>query len=407
MKNKFYLNLMLFSFIVIFSVNYKFLIEKSRGYLFLLENKPDITLIGRVKMADGLGRLLVELLDELSDKYKVSVCSYDNDLSSVPKRLHKLIKYQNPKSLGKYLIYLDPIWLPRHSMSVKDIIPKNKNLDCIRIAYSMAESSQICDEWVFIINSYFDYCLVPDSYYVDVYKNSGVNIPIFSVPLGTNLNDYLKAEIKEKSHKRFTFGNSSALIDRKNIGLLIEAFINVFGDNPDVILKINARNKDSEIENKIRTLSKNNINKNIYLNVEELSQNEYLRFMSSLDCFVNISKGEGFSIQPREAMALGMPVICSDNTAQKTLCNTQLIKTVKSDISEPAYYWYTKRYHGEQYTCKVEDVEKALVDVYQNYSEHLKLAQRRREYAREFTSKKFAERIISFIEQIEQSNEIH
>jgi len=404
LKNSIYKYLFISSLAAILLVNYKSLVNTVLGYSYRLDNKPDITLIGRVKMADGLGRLLVELLDELSDKYKVSICSYDNDLLNVPKRLHKLIKYQNPKSLGKYLIYLDPIWLPKHPMSVKDCIPKNKSPDCIRIAYSMAESSQICDEWVFIINSYFDYCLVPDPYYVDVYKNSGVNIPVFSVPLGTNLNDYLKAEIKEKSHKRFAFGNSSAWIDRKNIGLLIEAFINVFADNPDVILKINARNGYSETENKIRALSKDHINKNIYINVEELNKNEYLRFMSSLDCFVNISKGEGFSIQPREAMALGIPVICSDNTAQKTLCNTQLIKTVKSEISEPAYYWYTKRYHGEQYTCKIEDVEKALLDVYQNYSEHLKLAQKRREYAREFTSNKFAERIISFIEQIERSN---
>lgn len=78
-------------------------------YLSLYIKQPEITLVGKVKMADGLGRILVELADVLNEHVRINIISYVNDLTDVPKRLHKLIKYQNQNVFGKKVVYLDPL----------------------------------------------------------------------------------------------------------------------------------------------------------------------------------------------------------------------------------------------------------------------------------------------------------
>ena len=59
---------------------------------------------------------------------------------------------------------------------------------------------------------------------------------------------------------------------------------------------------------------------------------KYIEFISTFDCYVNLSKGEGFSIPPRESLALGIPCIISDNTAHKTICDSGLVLPVTSKI---------------------------------------------------------------------------
>ena len=105
----------------------------------------------------------------------------------------------------------------------------------------------------------------------------------------------------------------------------------------------------------------------------------FKRFLN-IDCLVNISTGEGFSIQPREAMALGIPVIVSDNTAQTTLCATGLVKRVPSNILIPAHYPWPGDF-GFQYDCRTCDVAAALQDVYKNYDKYLRNAALCREWA--------------------------
>ena len=138
---------------------------------------PEVTLVGRVKMADGLGRIVVEALTSISKEKYCNVISYDNDLKGIPDNLKNKIKFQADK-LGKFVIYFDPIWIGDSRFDKKfdleNLFKEEKPENQIRIAYSMYEASKIPQEWVIKINSYFDYVLVPDEYLIDVYQNSGV-----------------------------------------------------------------------------------------------------------------------------------------------------------------------------------------------------------------------------------------
>ncbi|MEI8300916.1 MAG: glycosyltransferase [Chlamydiota bacterium] len=337
-------------------------------------SKPYLTIIGVVKMSDGLGRQSVELIDALKDEVSIGfVQTSKPSYKDVPQSIKRIIKNVY-RPLGKVIIFEECIWSPEKEHYKLLRTPREDSQ--IRLAYTMFESSEIPKEWVFILNNYFDAAIVPDSYFVKVYQNSGVDIPIFVLPLGLNLQPLLQTEIKTKPHFPIVFGNFGACDIRKNQKLLVEAFYEAFGNTSDVCLKINSRYAQEDTAEDIKRFIREHNITNIDFTQKCWNSAEYLEAFKTLDCFISISKGEGFSIQPREAMALGIPVIVSDNTAQHTICRTGFTKAVKATLKEPAMRrWGTilkePLQYGYEYNCKKEDVVEAFLDMYHNYDYYL------------------------------------
>jgi glycosyltransferase involved in cell wall biosynthesis len=338
---------------------------------------PDLTIFGAVNMKDGIGRMSVDLIQALKDEMSINFISTDPvHLGDVPKEVIPFLK-KGGKAKGKVAILEDIVWLPKHSSYKKFVRHTSKKQ--VRIAYSMFESTMIPYEWVFIFNNYFDAVVVPDSFLVSVYKACGVRVPVFEVPLGLQLEAFSKEPLRSCAHQPLTFGNLGACVDRKNQLTLLRAFAKAFGDSPDARLRINCRSGDRSliglINKEIDFLGLHNVE----FTQLPLDSAEYLKLFKTLDCLVNLSKGEGYSIQPREAMALGIPVIVTDNTAQSTLCKTGLVRAVASDECEPAPYFGHMSF-GVWYTCSIDEVANALLDVYTNYDMFLKKAQASREW---------------------------
>jgi glycosyltransferase involved in cell wall biosynthesis len=361
---------------------------------------PDLTIIGAVEMKDGLGKHCAECIEAL---HKDAVIGFmpttTPSFKGVSKTAKQIIK-NHLRPFGRVILFFDCVWTPN-----KDnykILKTKKSKDQIRLAYSMVESSQIPNEWVKILNEYFDAVIVPDNYYIKVYEQSGVLIPVFSVSLGVNLKPFLRQELKVKPHHPFVFGNFGAGVARKNQKLLVEAFHEAFGSNPNIILKINCRYVHPEVEQDIRQYLHEHGIRNIFFSKNALDQELYIEEFQSLDCLVYISKGEGFSIQPREAMALGIPVILSDNTAHKTICKTGLARKIPSCIQEPAWNtWGTilKKpiQYGYQYNCHKEDVVEALVDMYTHYDTYLKQAPDMKKWVQQYDFSELRSLYLSFV----------
>jgi glycosyltransferase involved in cell wall biosynthesis len=345
------------------------------SYIYLsYYTKPDLTVVGAVQMKDGLGRHAVECIDTLVDEVSIgflpTALPCYQGVSAVAKKIIK----NTHRPFGKVVLFFDCVWTP--AQEPYKILKTKKTPDQVRFAYSMVESSQIPPEWVDIFNEYFDAVIVPDAYYVKVYEQSGVNIPVFTVSLGLNLKPFLQQKLKTQQNHPFVFGNFGAGISRKNHKLLIEAFHQAFANNPDVILKINCRYMHPSVEKEILAYLNTHAIDNVLFTKQCLDQQQYLEEFKSLDCLVYLSKGEGFSIQPREAMALGIPIILTDNTAHKTICRSGLAKKIPSSIEEPAWStWGTilqePIQYGHHYNCKKEDVVDALLDMYNNYNNYL------------------------------------
>lgn len=343
----------------------------------------DLTIIGQVKMTDSIGRQPVEVIKALREDLNIGFIPTDVfDMTNVPKNINKLLHKE--KKIAPVVLFEEVLGYPDIAYYKKVFnLPSEKH---IKIAYSMVESTKIPEAWASILNTYFDAVAVPDEFLVDVYKNSGVNIPIYVVPLTIDLSPLLSQEIKSKINTPFVFANFSCCEKRKNQLLLVRAFAKAFGDQRDVILRINYRsgNPDTiaKLKKEVTKLGLSNIE---FMYMEESNSQDYIANFSNIDCYVSLSKGEGFAIQPREAMAAGIPVIVTNNTAQSILCKSGLVRSVDSNIPESADF-FDGESAGDFFNCRLDDAKEALLDVYYNYDKYLKSAEAARKWAEQYSS---------------------
>ncbi|MCH9631582.1 MAG: hypothetical protein S4CHLAM37_16060 [Chlamydiia bacterium] len=338
-----------------------------------------MTVLGFIDMSDGLGRQSLELIQALKDDVDVGFKpTRKSKLADVPDSVASYLETAN-KKLGKIVIYEDVLYPISHTYFTK------KFKDCpdsqIRFAYTMLESSKIPKRWALTLNEHFDAALVPDEFLIKVYKDSGVTIPIFVVPLGLNLNEFEAKPLKKKANIPFTFANFGTCISRKNHKDLILAFHEAFGDDPRVKLWINCKYSADNLFENLQSLVKELGVSNISLTNKCFSKEEYVANFDLVDCYVNTTKSEGFSIQPREAMTLGIPCIVSDNTAQKTICKSGLVKSVPTSHTEPAYYEFFADISGERYVPDYNKTVEALLDVYNNYEKYLMKSEKMKKWA--------------------------
>lgn len=338
----------------------------SAAVFFLPSKQKDLTIIGFVNQKDGIGKQSTDLMDAFEGELKMNL-------------IHTRGKTTKKKpEFGKVILFEEMLWWPKQE-KYKKILSSNRDTS-IRIAYSVWESTQIPQEWVMILNEHFDAVCVPSKFLVTAYQNSGVKIPIFELPLGLNLSKFLKEPLKSQKNTPFVFGNLSACSERKNQVQLIKAFAKAFGNNPNVQLRINCRYGEREVSNAItREIVAQNLN-NVIFTQFALSEKEYIDLFKTLDCYVSPSKGEGFSIQPREAMALGIPVIATNNTGQEPICASGLIKSIKTPLKEIAIFPWGDSY-GHNFNCEVDELANALIEVYENYDVHLAQSNQAREWA--------------------------
>ncbi len=382
---------------------------------FFIASSHDLVVAGPLSFADGTGRITYSLLDQLSQSLDVAYYCQDaffkHTLIDDPYQLQS--RLQLTDNLDNHKIFLCTDGLP--GLETSDYykkVPKKT----VRIIYSAFESTELPQFAVKIFNEYFDKVVVPDDFLVEVYKKSGVIIPVIVAPMGLYLKPFfLKKHNKYlKGQKPFVFSCVATRHVRKNIKKLIQAFAAVFGNNTDYLLKIqlkpgvidfvsevnafshylfneNDQNLEKSadlpvqeefIEDVIRELKVNNIQ----LFTDVMNEQEYVDFIASSDCYVLISTGEGFSNTPREAMAAGVPVILSNNTAHRTLVNSGYVLPVESSKAIDAWYEaFTKPIvAGKQFDCTQYAVEEALQEMVIHYDKYYDKAKEGRDWVLQY-----------------------
>lgn len=365
--------------------------QKTRAY------HTDLTVVGNVRLADSLGKQSVDLIESLKDSMSISFVSTRRiapvDMQSCPEALAKILKTSGRTHSGKVLIFEDMLTRRPDKELIGDFWSKYKlkksAKDQIRFAYSMFESSLVPKSWVTILNTCFDAVLVPDEFLVKVYRDSGVVLPMFVIPLGRDLKEFVSAPIKKDRGHPFVFANFSYCAPRKNLLKLIQAFDTAFGNNPDVQLLLCWRSFSTKTRETLFSEIAARGLENVKIEERAVDGKTYLQRFLGVDCYVNIATGEGFSIQPREAMALGIPTIVTNNTGQKTICASGLARAVPSDIEVPAQYFFPGDF-GVQYQCRIEDVVEALQDVYSQYALYLQRSEKAREWAAQYRYEQLA-----------------
>ncbi len=352
----------------------------------------DVSIVGPINYADGLGRIAIGLAECLKDDLSVNhiPCCY-TDTNGIPGSVASIVKDTNDTP-GNVAFFTSSIrWQDKPFW-------KSVPQQCfIKIAYSLIESTKIPAYWVEVLNKEFDVVVVADEFYRSVYAQSGVNIPIFVIPHGMYIEHLIEAPLKEKG-ETFIFGCSGSFNERKNQELLIDAFMQEFtADEP---VKLVLQGRDNYEGYGERLVKKAQGAQNIEFVFECLTQDLYEELVSTFDCYVLVSKGEGFSVTPREALALGIPCIIANNTAQKTLCDSGFVCSVRSETQVPSTYpkgLFTEDPCGFQFKCEIDDVRRALREVYTHYEQHKQKALEGRKWVEQYLWKNLKSRFTNLI----------
>ena len=208
----------------------------------------------------------------------------------------------------------------------------------LRLACIILDSDQLPEEMVAIANQRFDAAIVSSPHLRDVARSSGVRIPIGVLPIALDLEPLLSRPRRDWPSQKIRFGSVASFHERKGADQLIAAFIQTFGNRDDVELVIHSNlgfgNLFGGLAAKVDQLGI----RNVKLSHLDLAESELIDLIDSFDIFVNCSRGEGYSIGPRQALALGKPLVLSAVGGHLELEGTRGVFLVRADVTVPARY---------------------------------------------------------------------
>ena len=191
------------------------------------------------------------------------------------------------------------------------------------VGYCAWESSKLPPKWVDCINMLPE-VWVPSTYNKVVYEACGVKSKVEVVPhvwfdqklLTKNKINITDCFGTELSKTKYTFYSIGELTARKSIEELVKVFdkLNDKYPNTQLLLKVHYKdytlNNINYIVNKLSVLT-DKIGKSIHLLLMNLNEREMLSLHSFGDCYVSLTKSEGFGLTIFEAFHLKKDVIAT------------------------------------------------------------------------------------------------
>lgn len=193
-----------------------------------------------------------------------------------------------------------------------------RNTGKYKIGYTMLETTGIPDEWVRQANM-MDEVWVPSNFNVKTFRDSGVTVPIYVMPLGVDTNFFNENIHSQKKHNKYTFLSIFEWGERKAPEVLLKAYFDAFTKDDDVLLICKIFNNDGSIDVKSE-IDKMNLPEDgpevliLYNQIIEDYQMPIL--YRSADCFVLPTRGEGWGMPILEAMACGIPALATRWSSQ-------------------------------------------------------------------------------------------
>jgi glycosyltransferase involved in cell wall biosynthesis len=161
-----------------------------------------------------------------------------------------------------------------------------------------------------------DYLLTPSFISKERMEKLGVTKPIFVLPHGIDPNIF-KYKPRKKSDK-FKFLYVGECSDRKGIFNLLDAFIELFGDNLDVELHIKS-NTAMVFYNGEDIKKYTEKYKNIFWHVSNVGHENIIELYDDCHVYVYPSRADTFGMTLLEAMACGLPIISTSEAGATEL----------------------------------------------------------------------------------------
>ncbi|MCK4259898.1 MAG: glycosyltransferase family 4 protein [Halanaerobiales bacterium] len=273
------------------------------------------------------------------------------------------------------------------------------------IGYNVYEGDNPPFSWINNMNnSHIKEVFVPSNYVKKVYEKAGVKKPIRVLPHCVD-NIYKPKKVNKAKvfnilkgseflKGKFVFFGMGAIYgvskrDRKGLDILLEAFDESFGKNPNVALLIKV-NLNYAISSHLKLGTKFDLNsyigqfvkpgcKNIFILVQDLNEEQLVNVYNAVDCGVFPARAEGFGMCQQEMMAVGKPVITTDfsgtnDFSQKSLrIKVKCFKFAEFDhVSDQRIPYVGTKWSEPNKT----DLKRLMKKVYNNYKTIKKSAEK-------------------------------
>lgn len=239
------------------------------------------------------------------------------------------------------------------------------------VGFTMLEVTGIPDDWAARCNL-MDEVWVPSEFNVETFRHAGVSVPIRTVPLGVDPNYFHPGVRRFRSGDDFVFLSVFEWGERKNPETLLRAFTDEFKRSEDALLVLFVGNSDPsvDVEGEIGQLHLDPHGGRVVVCVnQDLPDHQMPALYASADAFVLPTRGEGWGMPILEAMAVGLPVIATDWSAQTAFFDDEVGFPIRVARTIPAVA-RCPFYEGWEWADPDEDHLRALMrDVYEKPQE--------------------------------------
>jgi len=261
-----------------------------------------------------------------------------------------------------------------------------------KIFFTMMETVSLHPLWIEICNKCCDRIWVPSQSNKQIFINNGIKKEINVIPLGIDEKIFFSNKEKvefdkfislfgqkiEIGIKNFKFLSVFSWRFHKGYDSLIKSFVNAFTDKDDVCLVIfSKKNEIDAIKELSLFLPRNNKLPQILLYNKIIETNNMPNFYKLFNCYICMSRGEGFGLTPLEAGACGLPIISTFHSGMTEYLNENnsfLIQCKFTEkITENNRSFNDSEFYKNQFMWKVgkEEENQAteyMKNIFKNYS---------------------------------------
>jgi len=156
----------------------------------------------------------------------------------------------------------------------------------------------------------YDQIIVPCEHNRELFSRHHDNVSV--VPLGVDHKFWRPVDVERTDVFRFHAGGS--LWFRKGLDIVVKAFTALGLPNTELHIKAAPHARDTPTK----------FPPNVILNRNWMTIETQREWFNKADCFIAVSRGEGFGLMPLQAIASGIPTILSDSTGQSQFAHLAL-----------------------------------------------------------------------------------
>jgi len=323
----------------------------------LTNENAEIAVIGRCAFESGIGAMSFAACEMLARSFPVCILPTEpglRDQPSITLPNGRVIPVCRDPSRIKASFFCDVLWNGVADVNYA-LAPRNS----LKYAWLVYDSDHLPPRWTQLLNEHFDLVVAASPHLIDVARYSGVESPMACLPIPLDLEPLLAQPLQRRNRDRVRFGSVAAFHPRKGVLTLVEAFLQQFGGRSDVELVLHSNLAFGETFNEVQQLV--SPVDNIIISQGPLSEVDKNQLIRSFDVFVNCSRGEGYSIGAREALAYGKSLVLSEVGGHKDLAGLPGVTLVPAELAVPARYpEIDNSVFGQQRAVRTERVAMAL-----------------------------------------------